>query len=201
VILKENLILMMRVHLPLLCISRAAVLFLFGILGLAGCGGASANLTPATGADLAPASPAFGPGQPIPRQYTCDGGAHSPPLHWAAPPTGTQSLALIVDDPDAPGGTWTHWVLYGLPASTRELPESVPPAAAGPDGSRQGQNSSGQSGYGGPCPPNGTHRYFFKLYALDTVLTLAAGATAGQLQDAMSGHVLAHSEFFGTYAR
>lgn len=146
-------------------------------------------------------SPAFAHGEPIPRQYTCDGADISPPLHWSDPPQGAQSLALIADDPDAPMGTWVHWVLYNLPAETRGLPEAVPPDADLPDGSRHGRSSWRRLGYGGPCPPGGTHRYFFKLYALDTVLDLAPGASKKRLLRAMKGHILIQAELMGVYAR
>jgi hypothetical protein len=146
-------------------------------------------------------SPVFAPGESIPRKYTCDGDDVSPPLEWGDPPQGTQSFALIADDPDAPMGTWVHWVLYDLPAGTRALPESVPadPQLAG--GGRHGENSWPRLGYGGPCPPSGTHRYFFKLYALDTMLDLESGATKRQVLQAIEGHVLAQAELMGTYAR
>ncbi len=146
-------------------------------------------------------STAFAAGQPIPRQYTCDGENVSPPLQWSDPPQGTQSLALNCDDPDAPAGTWVHWVLYNLPAKTRTLAEAIPATADLPDGSRHGKNGWGRLGYGGPCPPSGTHRYFFKLYALDTVLGLASGADKNQLLQAMQGHILAQTELMGTYKR
>jgi hypothetical protein len=146
-------------------------------------------------------STAFAPEKPIPRKYSCDGEDISPPLQWSDPPQGTQSLVLIADDPDAPMGTWVHWVLYNLPANTRTLPEAVPPDANLSDGSRHGRNSWKRLGYGGPCPPRGTHRYFFKLYALDTMLELEAGATKDQLLQAMKGHILAQTEVMGTYAR
>jgi Raf kinase inhibitor-like YbhB/YbcL family protein len=146
-------------------------------------------------------SAAFAPGEPIPPKYTCDGDDVSPPLEWTDPPAGTQSLALICDDPDAPAGTWVHWVLFNLPAEARALPEAVPAVADLPDGSRHGNNSWRRVGYGGPCPPSGTHRYFFKLYALDTALDLAAGASKKELLGAMEGHVLAQAELMGTYSR
>jgi Raf kinase inhibitor-like YbhB/YbcL family protein len=146
-------------------------------------------------------STAFAPGQPIPRKYTCDGENVSPPLRWSDPPQGTQSLALICDDPDAPAGIWVHWVLYNLLTKARALAEAVPPNADLPDGSRHGKNSGGRLGYSGPCPPSGTHRYFFKLYALDTVLNLASGADKNQLLQAMQGHILAQTELMGTYKR
>ncbi|HET7078302.1 MAG TPA: YbhB/YbcL family Raf kinase inhibitor-like protein [Chloroflexia bacterium] len=158
-------------------------------------------MTPKTGADLGLTSSAFGAGQAIPRMYTCDGGDHSPPLQWGSPPAGTASLALVVEDPDALGGTFTHWLIYALPATTRGLPESVPVAPAGPDGSRQGMNGFGQAGYGGPCPPGGTHHYYFRLYALDTALSVPAAATVDTLRTAMNGHVLARGEWMGTYSR
>lgn len=142
-------------------------------------------------------SAAFAAGERIPAKYSCDGEDISPPLQWSDPPEGTQSFALIADDPDAPVGTWVHWVLFNLPAETRQLPER----AGAPGGSRDGKNSWGRPGYGGPCPPGGTHRYFFKLYALDTMLDLAAGASKDQLLKAAKGHILAQTEVMGTYSR
>ena len=139
-------------------------------------------------------SSAFAQGKPIPAKYTCDGPDISPPLAWSDAPRGTQSFALIMDDPDAPAGTWVHWVLFNLPAQTHQLAEK---AAQGV----QGCNSWGRLGYGGPCPPSGTHRYFFRLYALDTLLQLPAGATKEQVLRAMQGHVLAQAELMGVYAR
>jgi Raf kinase inhibitor-like YbhB/YbcL family protein len=144
---------------------------------------------------------AFAPEEPIPVKYTCDGEDISPPLAWENAPASTQSFALIADDPDAPRGTWVHWVLYNLPAETRTRSEAIPPDAELSDGSRHGHNSWGRSGYGGPCPPSGTHRYFFKLYALDTTLNLEAGANKEQLLQAMEGHVLSQAELMGTYTR
>lgn len=146
-------------------------------------------------------SSAFTQGRPIPRNCTCDGQDISPPLGWSEPPRNTQSFALIVDDPDAPMGTFVHWVLYNIPATARSLAQGIPAAGRLPDGSRHGRNSWHQAGYGGPCPPGGTHRYFFRLYALDTVLNLAAGATKEQVLAAMRGHVLAEAELMGTYHR
>ena len=146
-------------------------------------------------------STAFANGDPIPMKYSCDDQDISPPLQWKDPPEGTRSFALICDDPDAPVGTWVHWVLYNLPASTLSLPEAVPSDADLPDGGRHGQNSWGRPGYGGPCPPGGTHRYFFKLYALDAELDLAAGASKEELLPAMEAHVLASTETMGVYSR
>jgi Raf kinase inhibitor-like YbhB/YbcL family protein len=137
----------------------------------------------------------------IPSKYTCDGNDVSPPLEWSDPPTDAQSFAIIMDDPDAPVGTWIHWVLYDLPAETRMLPEAVSSDAELPNGSRHGKNSWRRTDYGGPCPPSGVHRYFFKLYALDVGLDLDAGATKEELLQAMEGHVLAQTELMGTYTR
>src|SRR5215469_16178794 len=131
-------------------------------------------------------SPAFQPGTAIPKQYTGDGADRSPPLGWSEPPPGTKGLALICDDPDAPRGTWVHWVLFNIPADTRELPETVPPEKLTRAGARQGTNDFGKLGYGGPLPPPGKpHRYYFKIYALDSTLDLKEGATKQQVLKAM----------------
>jgi len=147
-------------------------------------------------------SPAFREGQPIPRQYTADGGNLSPPLRWPDPPGDTRGFALVCEDPDAPRGTFTHWVLFNLPPESRELGEGVPPEATLPDGTAQGTNDFGKVGYGGPSPPAGQpHRYVFKLHALDRPLDLPAGATKHQLLTALKGHVLAEGRLTGTYGR
>lgn len=147
-------------------------------------------------------SAAFSDGFPIPAEYTGDGANGSPPLAWADPPGGTQSFALVCDDPDAPHGTFVHWVLYNLPADARELPPDVRPDFTLPNGARQGINDFGRIGYGGPAPPPGpAHRYFFKLYALDGVLALSPGATKQQLLDAMQGRQLAEGRLVGAYGR
>ncbi len=147
-------------------------------------------------------STAFQQGETIPKQYTGDGVDQSPPLRWSEPPTGTKSIALICDDPDAPRGTWVHWVLFNLPPQTRQLEESVPTTATLGNGAKQGKNDFGNIGYGGPAPPKGkAHRYFFKLYALDIVLDLPTGATKAQLEAAMKGHILAEGQLMGTYKR
>jgi Raf kinase inhibitor-like YbhB/YbcL family protein len=138
----------------------------------------------------------------IPREFTCDGADQSPPLAWTAPPASTKSLVLTETDPDAPGGTFTHWVLYNLPANTNALAASVPKQEQLPDGSRQGRNDFGKIGYGGSCPPQGTtHRYFFDLFALDTNLNVPAGATRAQIEDAMNTHVLARGKLMARYGR
>jgi Raf kinase inhibitor-like YbhB/YbcL family protein len=146
-------------------------------------------------------STAFTSGASIPVQYTCDGTDISPPLQWSGAPEGTQSFALIVDDPDAPGGTWVHWVLFDMPATTTGLAESASPGGTLPTGSVEGENDWGRQEYGGPCPPSGTHRYYFRLYALDTMLNLAAGSARADVDQAMSGRILAQVELMGTYAR
>jgi hypothetical protein len=137
----------------------------------------------------------------IPRRYTCDGEDISPPLSWRGVPPGAKSLALIADDPDAPRKTWVHWVVYNVPAESGGLPENVPPEKTIVGGGRQGTSNFGRVGYGGPCPPSGTHRYFFKLYALDAELGLAPGATKEELLQAMAGHVLAEAQLMGRYRR
>jgi len=148
-------------------------------------------------------SGAFKDGTAIPVKHTCDGADVSPPLAWSGPPEGTRSFALIVDDPDAPAGTWVHWVLYNVPAAVSELPENVAKVESlDLDGARQGRNDFRRPGYGGPCPPAGpAHRYFFKLYALDAPLKLKAGAQNKDIEAAMQGHVLGSAQLIGTYAR
>ena len=147
-------------------------------------------------------STAFQSGAAIPKQYTADGAGLSPPLRWSEPPPSTKSIALICDDPDAPRGTWVHWVLFNLPAQSRELEEGVPNSVTLTKGAREGKNDFGNIGYGGPAPPKGkAHRYFFKLYALAVILELAPGASKAQLEAAMKGHIVAQGELMGTYKR
>jgi Raf kinase inhibitor-like YbhB/YbcL family protein len=150
-------------------------------------------------------SPAFGAGADIPVLFTCEGSDISPPLEWTGPPVGTRSLVLIMDDPDAPDPaapkrTWVHWVLFNLPPKAGGLPQGV---ASGdlPPGTQEGLNDWGRTGYGGPCPPIGRHRYFHKLYALDTVLEGLATPTKAQVEAAMRGHVLDEVELIGTYEK
>jgi len=141
-------------------------------------------------------------GNQIPAKFTCNGAGISPRLDWSAAPPETVSFALIVTDPDAPGRTFVHWVLYNLPGSTRSLPEGLPGLGQLSDGSRQGQNDFGEIGYGGPCPPPGSpHHYVFTLYAMDTKLNLPAGATRAQVEAAMQGHILARGELIGVFRR
>lgn len=146
-------------------------------------------------------SSAFSDQGMIPTKYSCDGADISPPLSWSEVPQGTQSLALICDDPDAPGMTFVHWVIYNLPPDTQQLPENVPNQEKLENGALQGKNNFGKVGYGGPCPPGGTHRYFFRLYALDQMLNLEAGVNREQLEQAMEGHILAQAELMGQYNR
>lgn len=146
-------------------------------------------------------SDAFEEGGMIPIQYTCDGADISPPLKWSGIPDGARSLALICDDPDAPSKTWVHWVLYNLPPELTGLPDSIPSNEVLETGGKHGITDFGRFGYGGPCPPSGTHRYFFKLYALDIVLDLPERVDKKQLEAAMEGHVLASGQLMGKYAR
>jgi len=176
---------------------------LAAVLGLlcAGGTGLSATAGKEKTMELKVTSSAFKEGEMIPKKYTCDDRDVSPPLAWGQTPPGTKSAALICDDPDAPMGTWVHWVLFNVPAGTHELPENVAPEKTLAFGERQGKNSWGKIGYGGPCPPGGTHRYYFKLYALDTVLNLESGSTKAQLLAAMKGHILAEGQLMGKYKR
>ena len=147
-------------------------------------------------------SKAFREGEMIPKQYTCEGANLSPQLAWGDVPEKTKSIALIVEDPDAPGKTFIHWVAFNIPASARELPENVPAQENISGGGRQGMNDFKKVGYGGPCPPSGSaHRYYFKLYALDTELNLDSSATKDQLLKAMEGHVLGEGQLMGKYQK
>lgn len=175
---------------------------------LAGCGSLLGSreeptVTPsAADAALHLTSAAFEDGGTLPSVYTCDGDDVSPPLSWEGAPDATATYALIMDDPDAPVGTWVHWVVYNIPAETTSLAEAVPSEPTLSDGTQQGQNSWSRAGYGGPCPPGGTHRYVFKLYALDTALDLSPSETNKQdLLDAMEGHILARTTLTGRYGR
>ncbi|MEK7556939.1 MAG: YbhB/YbcL family Raf kinase inhibitor-like protein [Patescibacteria group bacterium] len=140
-------------------------------------------------------SPAFENGEEIPAKYTCNGEDVSPPLTFSDISAEAKSLVLILDDPDAPAGVWDHWIIYDMPPDTREVPEAAEPCGV------QGRGTSGSLGYQGPCPPDGEHRYFFKLYALGTVLRLPAGATKADVERAMEGHILEQAELMGRYAQ
>jgi Raf kinase inhibitor-like YbhB/YbcL family protein len=167
------------------------VLLLFLLMAVPGMGKGAKKMK-----ELTITSPAFAEGKAIPARYTCEGPDISPALAFGAVPAGARSLALIVDDPDAPMGTWVHWVVWNIPPDTREIGEGSLPA-----GALQGMNDFRRNSYGGPCPPSGTHRYYFKLYALDTTLNLGTSTTKGALEKAMQGHVLAQGRLMGTYRR
>lgn len=184
-----------------------ALVSIAAALALLGGAAPSGSPSPSREASLALTltSSAFPPRGSIPREYTCDGDDLAPPLEWSGAPPGTKSFALIVDDPDAPDPkapktTWAHWVLYDIPAATTALPGG---AAGGtlPPGTREGLNDWKRTGYGGPCPPIGRHRYFHKLYALDVLLGDLHRPTRAALERAIQGHVLAHAELVGTYQR
>ncbi|HYJ91906.1 MAG TPA: YbhB/YbcL family Raf kinase inhibitor-like protein [Pyrinomonadaceae bacterium] len=148
-------------------------------------------------------STAFKEGDDIPTQFTCDGQNISPPLTWSGVPQETQTLALLMNDPDAPNGTFTHWVMYNVPRDLDSLPDSVANNETLDNGARQAKNSFGNIGYGGPCPPpgHGSHRYFFHVYALDTELSLNSGATADDFLNAIDGHIIAEGQLMGRYER
>lgn len=188
-------------HLGLLWRILLLLAFLLAAPFLAGCRHSEPAVAAAAGATITLSSASLRDGK-VPREFTCDGNDSSPPLNWTAPPNGTRSLALTVTDPDAPGGTFTHWVLFNLPATSNGLPQGVPGQGELSDGSRQGRNDFGKLGYGGPCPPRGTpHHYVFTLYAVDRALEATAGADRSQVEGAMNGHVLAHSELTARYGR
>ncbi len=155
-----------------------------------------------TSAKFSLAANAFSEGASVPTEYTCNGQDISPLLTWTEPPTGTRSFALIADDPDAPAGTWVHWVVYNLPASARRLPQAIPKSPELEGGGSQGANDFGKTGYNGPCPPPGKpHRYYFNLYALDAKVALPPGASKSALETAMKGHILAQARIMSHYGR
>nr|HEX4318075.1 YbhB/YbcL family Raf kinase inhibitor-like protein [Kofleriaceae bacterium] len=167
-------------------------------LGLVACGGSSTTpsdpVEPTSTVALTVSSPAFAAGAAIPRAFTCEGANGSPPLAWSGAPDATKAFAVVVDDPDAPKGTWVHWVLANIPAATTSL-------AAGASAGDAGKTDFGTTGYGGPCPPSGTHHYHFKVYALDAAPLAAAGATKADLLRAIAGHVIARGELVATYQK
>ncbi|MDY6844068.1 MAG: YbhB/YbcL family Raf kinase inhibitor-like protein [Thermodesulfobacteriota bacterium] len=174
------------------------------LIFLCSCQGSDEPLSEITGEEIANIeikSSAFKEGDMIPMKYTCDGEDVSPPLSWSSVPKGTKSLVLICDDPDAPLKTWVHWVLFNLPPNVSMLPENLPPQKILENGGKHGTSSFKKIGYGGPCPPFGTHRYFFKLYALDIHIDLDAGAKKKQLIKAMAGHVIARGQLMGNYKK
>ncbi len=184
-------------------------MFLLIVLELAGCASRSqmvtqpppANTPNQDKAEIKLTSSAFKEGEPIPRAYTCDGVNISPPLEWSGVPRTAKTIAIVCDDPDAPAGTWVHWVLYNLPADNIGVVENLPATENLKAGGFQGKNDFGKIGYGGPCPPSGTHRYFFKIYALDSELPLKAGATKAELMKAIEGHIVVQGQLMGTYRR
>lgn len=175
--------------------------FLLAVPFLAGCHHSEPAVAAATGAKITLSSTIFQDGK-LPQECTCDGDNASPPLNWTAPPSGTRSLALTVTDPDAPSGTFTHWVLFNLPVTSNRLPGGVPKQGQLSDGSRQGRNDFGKIGYSGPCPPRGgPHRYLFTLFAVDRTLDATAGADRSQVESAMNDHILARGELTARYGR
>jgi Raf kinase inhibitor-like YbhB/YbcL family protein len=185
----------MRIHSVLLKPSWIAVLTTFCFLPISANAQASKMVFQISGSS-------FQPGHSIPKKFTCDAADVSPEFAWTGAPDATKSFALIADDPDAPAGTWTHWLIYDLPQGTTGLPENTPKIDVLPDGSQQGRNDFKKIGYNGPCPPPGTpHRYIFKLYALDQKLALKPGASKSEVEQAVQGHILAQTEVMGKYQR
>ncbi|HVO64692.1 MAG TPA: YbhB/YbcL family Raf kinase inhibitor-like protein [Terriglobales bacterium] len=185
-------------------LTRIRLIALAAALIALGCSLAIRTLASAAGGNMAfsISSNDFQNGGDIPKKFTCDGVDTSPELSWNDPPADTQSLALITDDPDAPGGTFMHWVLFNVPAQTRSLAANVNKRDELPNGTRQGRNGFGKIGYSGPCPPPGRpHRYYFKLYALDKKLDLKPGASKAEVEQAMQGHTLGRAEIMGKYGR
>ncbi len=186
---------------PRLLHAAALAFWLLACTALQGCRGPDPVIPASVGATMALTSTSFQNGR-IPPTFTCDGADQSPPLAWTTPPAATKSLALVVTDPDAPFGVFTHWLLYNLPPATRQLTQGMEKVPQLYDGSRQGQNDFDRIGYGGPCPPRGfAHRYIFRLYALDTPINLAPGGRRNQLESAMRGHVVAEGELIARYGR
>lgn len=189
----------MTVGRELQCLLGATASLCLAFILCPGAGGAAENSGNRT---MQLTSTAFAEGQPIAAKYTCDGENVSPPLKWTGAPAGTKTLALIADDPDAPMGTWVHWVVYDLPAAVTDLPEALPKGQYIPGGAKQGLNDFKHLGYGGPCPPPGNpHRYFFKLYAVDRLLDLKPGATKKEIERAIEKHTLAQGQLMCTYKR
>lgn len=189
--------------------TTASAFTILSLMALLGCSNGRRQLSPEPPAQQSPdrkseiqlTSSAFKEGQPIPRQYTCDGVNVSPPLEWTGVPKTAKTIAIIADDPDAPAGTWVHWVLYNLPAENIGLVENLPASENLQAGGFQGKNDFEKIGYGGPCPPSGTHRYFFKVYAVDSELPLKAGATKTEVEKALEGHVVAQGQLMGKYSK
>lgn len=189
---------------------KGELILLVGMLAFNACAKsqqpvAQPHATPATQqqqkSEMKVTSDAFKDGEAIPRGYTCDGANISPPFEWSGVPKSAKTIAITTDDPDAPAGTWVHWVLYNLPADGLGVIENTPQTETLKGGGMQGKNDFMKIGYGGPCPPSGTHRYFFKFYALDSELPLKPGATKAELEKAMEGHIVGQAQLVGTYRR
>lgn len=187
----------------MICLSAVAIILCMQVAAIEPVGAKSAATE--TGANpmaFSISSSSFSSGGDIPKKFTCDDADVSPELSWTEAPAAVRSFALIADDPDAPAGTWTHWVLYDLPPQTTELPEGLAKVDELPNGGRQGRNDFHKIGYGGPCPPPGKpHRYFFKLYGLDQMLNLKPGAGKQEVEQAMQGHIVGETELIGKYRR
>jgi Raf kinase inhibitor-like YbhB/YbcL family protein len=185
--------------------AQSAILAVLAVWPMAGCEAKNPNNTPNSGGKTMAfelTCSTFKNGDFIPAKYTGDGADVSPPLKWTSPPPETKSFALICDDPDAPMGTWVHWVIYNIPPTLREFSEAMPKDATLPNGIRQGHTDFGSTGYGGPAPPRGkAHRYYFKLYALSSEIDLKPGATKAELLKAMQGKILAEATLMGKYQR
>ena len=182
--------------------SKVYPVWLLAIFFLAGCAAGKQEATEEEGVpSMQISSNAFHEGAPIPKEYTADGKNVSPPIHWTGAPDSTKSFALVCEDPDAPRGIWTHWVLFNVPPETHELHEGMPTHAVVLGGAKQGMNDFRKTGYGGPDPPRGTHRYEFKVYALDSLLDLPESTNRQQLLEAMKGHILAKGQLMGKYGR
>jgi len=190
--------------------TMSAIVMMAALAGLAAAGckdrkvqsGAGDVPEKTAGAVLELRSSAFADGEAIPSAYTCEGADQSPPLEWSAPPEGTRSLVLVMDDPDAPKGTWVHWVLYAIPPATTSLGENLPKEETVSGGMRQGTTDFDKVGYGGPCPPPGSaHHYSFRIYALDIPSDFEMKLTRAQLEEAIEGHVLAEGKLTGTFKR
>jgi Raf kinase inhibitor-like YbhB/YbcL family protein len=186
-------------------LAQSIILAVLAVWPLVGCEAKSPSNTPNSGGTKMAfelTCSAFKNGDSIPAKYTGDSADISPPLKWTAPPPATKSFALICDDPDAPMGTWVHWVVYNIPPTMLEFAEAMPKDATLPSGIRQGRTDFGSTGYGGPAPPKGKpHRYYFKLYALDNTIDLKPGATKAELEKAIKGKILAEATLMGKYQR
>ncbi|MBM4240330.1 MAG: YbhB/YbcL family Raf kinase inhibitor-like protein [Euryarchaeota archaeon] len=177
------------------------VLAVIVVVATAGCTSETGNKTSQNATGFKISSSAFSEGGMIPQKYTTNGEDVSPPLSWSSAPSGAQSFAIICEDPDSPAGNFTHWVIFDIPSNVKELAEGIGDQRTLENGAKQGINDFGSIGYMGPAPPSGTHRFYFKIYALDTKLNLEAGATKDQVLKAMEGHILAETQLMGKYGQ